>query len=113
MSSFRKQVPVIRKTGYWDDAGDWHDNSPQNLTISMSVQPLTTEEMDALPEGRRTNRSVKIYSNIELLAAIQGTAQNSDVIVWLGKNYEVVGCTPYQMGVISHYKSYAVEVAAN
>jgi hypothetical protein len=114
MSSFRKPFSVLRTPpGHYDDAGNWVEGSAETLTISMSIQPLRIEEMDALPEGRRNSRAVKIYSGVELLPAEQTTGQNADLVTWQGKPWEVIGCDSYQMGVISHYKSLAVEVKAN
>lgn len=115
MSSFRKPIQVTRtEPGHYDeDTGLWVEGETVIFNTPMSVQPLTVDEMEALPEGRRNSRSVKIYSGSELFPAEQDTGRNADVILWLGKNYEVVGCNPYQMGVIPHYKSYAVEVKAN
>lgn len=114
MSSFRKPFPVKRiSPGHYDDAGDWVPGTETNLTLMMSIQPLRVDEMDALPEGRRNSRAVKIYSGDELLLAEQTTGQNADLVTWQGKQWEVMGCDPYQMGVISHYKSLAVEVKPN
>ena len=116
MSSFRKPIPVLRAgTGHYDDdLGTWVEDTPsQSISVMMSVQPLRLEEMDALPEGRRTSRAVKIYSGEELLPAEQDIEQNADIITWQGRQWEVLACDPYQMGVISHYKSLAVEVKPN
>jgi hypothetical protein len=114
VSSFRKPISVKRtEPGHYGDDGNWVDGAETTLTIYMSVQPLRVDEMDALPEGRRNSRAVKIYSDDELLPAEQTTGQNADFITWQGKQWEVIGCDPYQMGVISHYKSLAVEVKAN
>lgn len=114
MSSFRKPFPVKRtEPGDYDDGGNWVEGSETNLTLYMSIQPLRVDEMDALPEGRRNSRAVKIYSGDELYPAEQTAGQNADFVTWQGKQWEVIGCDPYQMGVISHYKSLAVEVKAN
>ena len=115
MSSFRKPITVTRAAvGHYDDNGDWVEESPATtLAISMSVQPLRLDEMDALPEGRRSSRAVKMYSNDELFPPEQSTGLNADMITWQGRQWEVMACDPYQMGVISHYKSLAVEVKPN
>jgi hypothetical protein len=120
MSSFRKPIPVTRANteGDYGDDGNWVPGAPLMLTIPMSIQPLAVDEMESLPEGRRTSKSVKIYSSAELFPAEQAetegdTGRNADLITWLGKTWEVVGCNAHQMGVISHYKSFAVEVKAN
>lgn len=85
--------------------------SPQATVfqIKASVQPLKANEMQALPEGRRTARAVKVYSDTELLTAGQN-GQQADRLKWLDREYEVVASDAYQMDVISHYRAYAVEV---
>ena len=114
MSSLRKPMPVLRTApGHYGTDGYWVEGQQSTLSIRLSVQPLKVEEMAALPEGRRSSKAVKIYSDAELIPADQETSQNADIVVWLGKNWEVVGCDANQMGVIPHYKSLAVEVKAN
>ncbi len=113
-SSFRKPTPVTRvAAGEYNTAGVWVEGQPATLSIPMSVQPMKLSEMEALPEGRRSSRAVKIYSDAELIAADQDTGQNGDIVTWLGKKWEVVSCMPYQGGVIPHWKALAVEVKAN
>jgi len=114
MSSFRKLIPVTRTApGNYNIDGIWVEGASESLSIKMSVQPLRLDEMDALPEGRRSSRAVKIYAESELYAVEQTTRQNADIITWLGKSWEVVGCEAYQMGVIPHFKALAVEVKGN
>ncbi len=113
MSSFKKPITVTRTAPGSYVNGYWQPGEPTVMTIRMSIQPLRVDEMDALPEGQRSSRAVKIYSEAELLPTDQATSQEADVITWLGKSWEVIGCAPYQMGVIPHYKAYAVEVKAN
>lgn len=112
MSSFRKSIIVTRTTGSYVD-GVWTANDPTTLTIKASVQPLRLDEMQAMPEGRRSSHVVKIYSDTELYPAIQGTGQNADQFTWQSKTWEVIACDAYQMGIISHYKALAVEVTSN
>ena len=113
--SFRKPMPVRRTApGRYDESdGLWKEGQEEQLSVPMSVQPLKPAEMESLPEGRRGSRAVKIYAGAELLAADQDAGQEPDVITWLGKQWEVVGCDPNQGGVLPHYKAYAVEVKAN
>ena len=114
MSSFRKPI-IVKRTGQgdYDAGGVWVEGIPAELSVRMSVQPLRMDEMDALPEGRRSSRAVKIYSDTELLPAEQTSGQNADQVRWQGKQWEIVGCDPYLMGVIPHFKALAVEVKVN
>lgn len=115
MSSFRRPVQVIRRgEGQWVD-GRWvagGDEAP--ITIMASVQPATLSDYDtlqALPEGRRVEAMVRIYTDAVLnVAGADGT--NGDRVVWPhgprpGK-YLVRAVSPWQSGVISHYRYLAV-----
>lgn len=112
MSSFRKALQVYRygNKAVLGEDGRFALPEPEEITVMASVQPLKATEMEALPEGRRGARAVKVYTDIELFMPDQIIGQQADKFVWLGKTYEVVGCDAYQCGVINHYRSYAVEV---
>ena len=112
LSSFRRPIKIWRYTEkpVLGDDGRYTIAEPTEITIKASVQPLKATEMDALPEGRRGFRAVKVYSDTELLMVDQQSGQQSDRFEWLGRMYEVVGCDAYQSNVINHYRAYAVEV---
>lgn len=111
-SSFRKPIKVWRYTepAVLGEDGRFTIAEPTEITIKASVQPLKATEMEALPEGRRGSRAVKVYSDTELLMVDQQSGQQPDQFEWLGRRYEVVGSDAFQSGVINHYRSYAVEV---
>lgn len=115
MSSFRRPVQVIRRgAGQWV-AGRWIDGAdgPPH-TIMASVQPATLSDYDtlqALPEGRRVEAMVRVYTDA-VLAVAGATDTNGDRIVWphgpRPGNYLVRAVSPWQSGVISHYRYLAV-----
>lgn len=111
-SSFRRPIKIWRyaEKPVLGDDGRYTIADPTEMSIQASVQPLKATEMDALPEGRRGCRAVKVYSDTELLMVDQQSGQQPDRFEWLGRMYEVVGCDAYQSNVINHYRAYAVEV---
>lgn len=111
-SSFRRPIKIWRyaEKPVLGDDGRYTIADPTELSIQASVQPLKATEMDALPEGRRGCRAVKVYSDTELLMVDQQSGQQPDQFEWLGRRYEVVGSDAFQSGVINHYRAYAVEV---
>lgn len=111
-SSFRRPIKIWRymQPAVLGNDGRFSIAEPTEMTIKASVQPLRATEMDALPEGRRGSRAVKVYSDTELLMVDQQTGQQADQFEWLGRRYEIVGCDAYQSNVINHYRAYAVEV---
>lgn len=112
LSSFRRPIKIWRyaEKPVLGDDGRYTIADPTEMSIQASVQPLKATEMDALPEGRRGCRAVKVYSDTELLMVDQQSGQQPDRFEWLGRMYEVVGCDAYQSNVINHYRAYAVEV---
>lgn len=111
-SSFRRPIKIWRyaEKPVLGDDGRYTIADPTEMSIQASVQPLKATEMDALPEGRRGCRAVKVYSDTELLMVDQQSGQQPDQFEWLGRRYEVVGSDAFQSGVINHYRAYAVEV---
>lgn len=110
MNSFRKSIVVIRKgIGKFDEYGNWIDAEEQQITIKASIQPLNMREMETLPEGQRSSNMIKIYTDTELHATIQ-SGNKADIIVWLGKRWEILSCAVYQMNIIPHYKAIAMEM---
>lgn len=114
MSSFRKPIVVKRFQPGHNEQGHWIEGDTTQFAIVASVQPLKASELEVMPEGRRTNaRAIKIYTNDKLMATNQKENQLADQIYWQDNFYEVVSVDEYQMGVISHYKIYALEVLEN
>lgn len=110
--SFRRKLTIYRYEGkpVLQDNGRYTMPEQIEVSVMVSVQPLKATEMEALPEGRRSARAVKIYSSVELFMADQKYGQQADQFDWLGRRYEVVASDAYQCNVINHYRAYAVEV---
>lgn len=81
-----------------------------NITIKASVQPLRANEMELLPEGRRDSEAFRLYTDTELLPADEVTKKNADVVVYNGKDYEVLSCARWQNRVVPHFKGVMVKV---
>lgn len=107
----RYPVTIERKTGgRWNADGLWEDGTAETMTISASVQPLNAREYTAIAlEGNHTVRGVKIYTDVELYTDRE-KVREADVLLWQNARWKVVQCDPFQSGVISHFRAYALEV---
>ena len=85
--------------------GRYTEGTPTALTITASVQPLTADEMQLLPEGRRADESFRLYTDTRLLTANRVTNKNADIITIDGTRYEVLSCETWQNTIINHYKA--------
>ncbi|WP_196595242.1 hypothetical protein [Pectinatus frisingensis] len=119
---FRKKFNITRTTtvGHLDDVGNYVESTDKTtISIKASVQPLNNEETQALADGGRTARTVKLYTSTKLLPERQAytdadgnnvQTQTADVLTYDGETWKIIMCNAYQSGVISHYKAYAQEV---
>jgi len=110
MMSFRKPQTVKRFAGGRYVKGRWvADEESETLQIMASVQPVTNDDMQNLPEGKRIERAVKIYTD-ELLR-VEGTDEQGDVILWQGREYRVIAIAPNQMTFITSLKAFAITLS--
>ena len=109
--SFRKPYTVKRTVAGSYVNGVYVEGAETTLTIQASVQPMSGNDLVAVPEGRRAADMVKLYTSTDLFSqGDAGSGQSPDRLVWLGKDYEISSKDVRQMGVISHYKMYAIKV---
>jgi hypothetical protein len=98
---FMKNITVKRKaSGHYTD-GLWVDVGENTLTIKGDLQPLTPNEMQSLPEGRRIDDSQILYTETFLRSVVGN--DNPDVVLVEGVRYEVVKVYDWS-GYLKHYK---------
>ena len=57
-----RQPPLVREKGRVKDAGD-----PETFEAKGGIQPPTPKDMERLPEGQRTDATIAIFTDCELL----------------------------------------------
>jgi len=108
--SFRKHFTVKRTVAGVYTNGVFVEGAETTIMIQASVQPVSGQDLVAIPEGRRASDMVKAYTESDLFSqGDAGSGQSPDRLVYLGKDYEIYTKDVCQMGVISHFKYYAVK----
>jgi len=105
MSVFKTyNILVIRKTQGEYLNGMWKKGKPETFYVRSSFQPLKSEELLSLPEGRRERTSYKIYPKVELKGIDD---QQPDIIInpLNGDQYEVIQLEQWRNGLINHNKA--------
>lgn len=100
---FRTSLQIKRKTTGMYVNGHWQEGAETSFTIYGDVQPTNPNDMDQLPEGRRINDTVTVYTDT-LLNSIDGTGQNPDIVIYEGNRYEVLKSYHWRTKIIPHYK---------
>lgn len=108
---FRKPQTIKRQgIGAYVD-GVWVAGTITQFTIGATVQPLSDQDLVNLPSGRRESDVVKMYCADNLFEVGYAIGQEPDILVWLGKDYEITSKSVRQMGVIPHYRYWCTRVA--
>lgn len=101
-SEFRKTVSVSRRSVSYVN-GKPVFGAPFAFTIEASVQPIKLSDMERLPEGRRSQRAFRLYTDSTLQTLVEGQS-NPDVVTIYGEAYEVLAVDSWQNDIISHNK---------
>ena len=116
MILFKRNIELIRRGtgGYYNDSGMYVDDGTEQRTISANVQPANNKDTELLPDGARTIRAIKVFSDEVLYPNQQATEyteeRKGDVLIVDGVPYIVVRCDMWGSNVISHYESLATEI---
>ncbi len=106
---FRRPLAANRKPiGSYVD-GVWVEPEGLAFTVLASVQPATPEDLQSLPENRRTLATYRLYTDTQLFRALEGV-RNPDTVIINGEEYEIAQVSAWQNGIIGHYKCLAVRV---
>ena len=71
----------------------------------LNVQPLSPDELQALPEGERSIKRVKAFSDYPLTAADQYIGQPGDWLFYKGHWYECKSSVQWDHTPLAHFRS--------
>lgn len=92
--------------GYYDDNGNWveGDNTTAQFDIKGSLQPITGNDLQILPEGLKRTDLKKLYTRTELRSLDDGNETEADKINIDGSVYEVHSVEKWVGRRLQHYK---------
>jgi len=97
-------ITIRRGSAGSDIEGRYTPGATNDITgVVASVQPITGDEAETLPEGLRSRRPAKLYTETELLQKNTSTGTPADLILWDGETWEVVSVEKHTWG--TYYKA--------
>lgn len=75
----------------------------EDFGASLNVHPLSTDQMQALPEGQRTVKRLEGHSETELIVADEKLNRKGDLLYYYGDWYECVSSQVWDHTILSHY----------
>lgn len=106
---FRSPIILKRPSpGNYVD-GRWVEGGFTDTIITASIQPLSGQEMQSLPEARRLSENYKMYTSFQVRTVEEaGSDQNADRVVFFGNEYEIHQINTWQNNsnfvIVNHYK---------
>lgn len=92
-----------RKSGGELVDGFWTGETETPIVVRCSLQPATSSQMLALPEGRRDRSTYWLSCDIALQSVVQGIS-NPDLTNIGSDSYEVYSCEKWPTGQIPHFE---------
>ena len=80
----------------YDDHGRPAIPDPEEDTIRAWFQPVTGDDLERLPQGRRTKKVVKFYSLDEIFSASTSKYDMPDIIVIEDEEFEVQNVSDWE-----------------
>jgi hypothetical protein len=99
----REAITIKRITGSFTN-GAWSETLTTG-TIHGSVQPLTSKQLETLPEGYRDARGYTVYGDINeaMLTSAEVNSKTPDVVTIDSVDYQVVKTLKHR-SLIKHYE---------
>lgn len=101
---FRKNY-ILRRYGEQGREAGYASFSYVDKMVSLNVQPLSTKELEALPEGGRSQQGIKAFGGFPVRTANQTSGTPADRLFYLGKWYECETSSNWDHTPLAHYES--------
>lgn len=107
---FRRKF-TIRRFGTEEIIDGYAHTTFEDTETALNVQPMSSDDLQALPEGERRVKRLKAYGDLTFTTADQSTGRRGDWLLYYGHWYECVSSLGWDHTILSHCKSEFVEVA--
>jgi len=109
----RQSLTVTRYTGGSKVNGKWVEGTPSTFSINTSIQPLTSKELELLPEGRRSSgESYKLYTDSSPILRTVSDDENPDRVSISSQDFEVFSIERWENSIINHIKYIVTRVTS-
>lgn len=104
MNIFKKTYKV-RTFGEQKKINGYAVSNSSETTALLNVQPLSPNELQALPEGERTIKRIKAFGSFPFTSANQYTGQQGDQLFYMGHWFECKSSVEWDHTMLAHYRS--------
>lgn len=110
ISIFRRPY-TVRRRGEQRIIDGYAVRDSSDFTAMLNVQPMSANELLALPEGERTVKRVKTFGADELISSDEHGGRPGDLLFLDGQWYECKSCVHWLHTPLAHYEAAFVILA--
>lgn len=92
----------IRRFGEQKNIKGYMTSDHHDFGASLNVHPLSTDSMQALPEGQRKVKRLEAHSTVVLVVADEKKNRKGDLLYYQGDWYECVSSQLWDHTILSH-----------
>ena len=100
-----KKPYTVRRYGEQKVTGGYSSAPYEDISARLDVQPLSPDEMMALPEGDRTVKRIKSFGPEMLTSADDYKGVFGDRLFYQGLWYECKSSVMWEHTILHHYRS--------
>lgn len=109
--SFFKRDYIVRRFGDETVVNGVSGAPHEDFVVALEdVQPLSSDELQALPEGERTVRHIKSIGSTKFTTADEESGTPGDWLYYNGRWFECKSCQLWDHTILAHYESEFVVV---
>ena len=101
---FKKKY-TVRQYGQQQNVDGYYSAPYSDTVMLLNVQPLTPDELKALPEGEKTVKRLKSYGKAKMQSADEFVGIPGDRLFYQGLWYECVSSNMWDHTPLAHYES--------
>lgn len=104
LSIFRKNH-VVRRFAPQEITLGYATSRYEDFVAMLNVQPLGPDALQAIPEGKRQFKRLKVFGDFQFTAADQSKGIPGDWLFYLGAWYECVSAVPWDHTMLAHCRA--------
>lgn len=93
---------TIRRFGEQKNVKGHLVSSYEDFTVNLHIHPLSTDQIQALPEGLRKVKRLEGHGEVFLNAADEDAQRKGDLLFYHGDWYECISSQLYDHTLLSH-----------
>jgi hypothetical protein len=105
---FRQELTGYTKNPGSYVKGRWEEGEEILFNFFSSVQPLKGDQLESLPQGRRSSKSYNLYTD-KLMNCVLSD-KNPDIVILFNERYEVYKREQWQNNIVSYYNYIVIKL---